>query len=249
MGIYVVVLALLLLCLAATPLLIQKEIFITKRFIIEEDSLESLLIMILMVTSIYMIKGFKNILKAYRHMASRADLDKSRLSSRLLEAFSYIGRVNVEIKEIHSILNSVQHYPRTKKEFKELMKNMTAKLMAFTGAPWMIIRLIDRHCGRTITEHTEIGSTDNLPSPIIGNRAILENRLIDGMRTIHSSQHDLALQTVCILPSITLSEESIMLTTAIVNQIELFFMLVSSYTTGDKNIIDQDTVETCHFTE
>lgn len=247
--IYVVVLAALLVCLAATPLLIQKGIFITQRIIIEEDSLESLLIMILMVTSFFMIKGFKNVLKAYRHMANQAGIETSRLECRLSEAFSYIGTVNVEMKEIHSILNSVEHYPKTRKEFKLLMKELTAKLMAFTGAPWMVIRLIDRRCGRTITEHAEISLKDNLPSPIISNRAILENRLVDGMRTIHSSQHDLALQTVCILPAISLSEESIMLTTAIVNQIELFFMLVTSNVDGENDVIDQDTDKTCHFTE
>jgi len=239
--IYVVVLAALLVCLAATPLLIQKGIFITQRFLIGEDSLESLLIMILMVTSFFMIKGFKNVLKAYRHMANQAGIEKSRLEGRLSEAFSYIGTVNVEMKEIHSILNSVEHYPKTKKEFKLLMKELTVKLMAFTGAPWMVIRLIDRGCGRTITEHAEIGLQDNLPFPIIGNRAILENRLVDGMRTIHSSQHDLALQTVCILPAMPLSEESVMLTTAILNQIEMFFLLVSLYAADDMYLKDHHT--------
>lgn len=244
--IFFAVLVAIVSCLAATPYLIHKGISITRQFIIEEEAVESLLIIILLVISSLIFKGYTKVLKAHRHMANQAGIEKSNLTSRLSEAFSYIGTVNVEIKEIHSILNSVEHYPRNKKEFKLLMKNLAAKIMGVTGSPWIVIRLIDRPSGRTITEHTETGLKGDLPTSVIGNRPILEGRHVDGIRLVQSCQQNLTLKTVCILPAIPMSEEAVMLATAVTNQIEMFFLLVSLDGGGQNYLTNQPTGQVSH---
>jgi len=64
-----------------------------------------------------------------------------------------------------------------------------------------------------------------LPSATMGNREILEDRHVEGLGKINSSQKNLDFLTVCILPKIQLSEEENILITAIINLIEMFFIL------------------------
>ena len=124
---YFSILAILLLCLLATPLLIQRGLTINSRFLIEEDVLESILIFFLICVSFVIFRRFTGLLNVYQRMADQSGAEKSMMVSRLSEAFSYIGTVNVEIREIHNILNSIEKYPRTKKEFKALLKRMSVK--------------------------------------------------------------------------------------------------------------------------
>lgn len=222
---YVGVLLFLLLTVTAIPLLVRHGFSVTRNFIVEEDVFESLLIVILFAISYLIWRGFKRTLTTYRHVAAREGQDKSRLLSRLGEAFSYIGTVNVEMKEIQSILRGVECYPQTKREFKELLEHLTGKVMTVAGTPWVVIRMISRCSLRTVKEYAREGRKGVLPSATLGNRDILEGRQAEGMRTISLNRTNFDLLTVCILPHTSLSEEDIILITAIVNQIEMLFML------------------------
>jgi hypothetical protein len=222
---YLSVLFFLLLSVIAMPLVIRHGLSLTHTFVIEEQSLEAVLIVILFGVSFFILKGFKRTLGAYERAAKRAGLDKSRLMSRLTEAFSYIGAVNVEIKEIQSIICGVEHYPQTKKEFKQLLDQLGGKVMAVAGAPWVAIRMISRCNGRTVKEHFVEARKGALPSATIGNREILEGRPVNKLRAIGARQQNLDLLTVCILPATPLSEEDIVLITAITNQIEMMFLI------------------------
>jgi hypothetical protein len=224
-GMYVTFLVFLLLSVMAMPLLVQHGFAITRRFVIAEETLESILIVILFGASFLILKAFKHTLKSYQRAVLQAGREKSRLVSRLAEAFSYIGEVNVEIKEIQDILCGPGHYPQTKNEFKELFHWLAAKAMAVTGAPWIVVRMINRCSGRTIKEYTSEQHKGVLPSATIGNRVILEGRLVEGLKTIVTRQKNLDIVTVCILPSIPLTEEEIVLLTAIASRIEMLFLL------------------------
>jgi hypothetical protein len=227
-GVYLVVLVFLLLAVVAMPLIIQHRFHLTSDVFIEEESLESTLIVLLFAASFFILRAFQRTLKSYRRAAHREGKDKSRLLLRLAEAFSYIGTVNVEFKEIQSILCGVEQYPRTKKEFKQLLENYAVKVMTVIGTPWIVFRMISRCSGRTVKEYTAEHRKGTLPSATMGNRAILEGRLVEGLRFIGSRQKNLDLMTVCIMPTVTLSEEQNILVAAIANQIEMIFMLFRS---------------------
>ena len=222
---YLFVLILLLLSVIAMPMVIHHGLSITRRFVIEEQSLETVLIVLLFGVSFFILKGFKCTLGAYAQAVKRTGVEKSRLMSRLGDAFSYIGTVNVEIKEIESIICGAEHYPQTKKEFKQLLDQMGGKVMAVAGAPWLVVRMINRCSGRTVKEHFVEAHKGALPPATIGNREILEGRRVDGFRAIGPRQQNLDLLTVCILPATPLSEEDIVLITAIANQIEMMFLI------------------------
>ncbi len=222
---YLVVLFVLLLCVSATPLVIRHGVAVRSDFIIDEEVLETILIIALFGLFFLLLMAFRRALKAYERAVSRVDRDKSRLMSRLSEAFRYIGTVNVEIKEIESVLCGPGYYPQTKKEFKQLMDRLASKIMAVAAVPWIAIRMISRGCGRTVMEHAVESRTGLLPPATMGNREILEGRHVKGLRTIGAHRRNVDLLTVCILPTVPLAEENIVLITAIINQIEMLFLI------------------------
>ena len=224
-GFYLGALVLLLLSVITIPMVIQQGISVTREFIIEEEIFETALIAILFVISYLILRGFKHTLKTHKHAVNRAGEENSRLVSRLTEAFNYIGTINVELQEIQPVLCGVERYPQTRREFKRFIEHLAAKAMTVAGTPWIVIRMISRCNGRTVKEYAIVRRKGVLPSATMGNRAILEDRNVEGLRTIASRQKNLDLLTVCILPTIQLSDEENILITAIINQIEMLFVL------------------------
>jgi hypothetical protein len=245
---YLGALVFLLLSVIAMPLVIHHGLSVPREFIIEEEILETSLIAILFGISYFILKGFKHTLKAYERAVNRDGETKSRLMSRLAEAFSYIGTVNVELQEIRSILCGVECYPQTKREFKLFIDHLAAKAMTIAGTPWVVIRMISRCNGQTVKEYASVRPEGALPSATIGNREILEGRHVEGLTKVNSCQKNLDLLTVCILPKTQLSEEENILITAIINQIEMFFMLYRAGFLHQQAFNDHTQKKICHDT-
>jgi len=224
-GLYFSILLILLLCVSSTPLLIRNGISISDHFIIEEDMLETALILFLFGISFMVFMRFTNRLKAYQQKTKQAVQDKSKLVSRLTAAFRYIGRLNVEIQEIESALCGVAFYPQNKKEFRRLVDGLASRAMTIAAVPWLVVRMIERHSGHTISEHAVRRPQSILPSITMGNRALIDGRRVEGLQTIGPRQHNLDLLTVFILPASAISKEETVLLTAILNQIEMLFLL------------------------
>ncbi len=66
-------------------------------------------------------------------------------------------------------------------------------------------------------------------------------------RSAHAKKN-LDLLTVCILPSKQLSKKEIILITAIINQIEMLFMLYHSGFLQQQSFNDHNEKKTCHDT-
>lgn len=227
-AVYLITSGLLILSVISMPLMIKHDFTLSRDIIIREEIVETALIVILLAISYLTFKAFKHALKAYEQLIDRATENSTRLVSRLSEAFSYIGTVNVEIKEINAIVCGVDTYPRTKREFRKLVNQLAAKAMAIANTPWAVLRIIEPGTARTLKECAVEGRKGALPSNTTGNRAIVEGRLGEGLRAIGKPKKDPAIMTVCILPSVSLSEEAKIMITAILNQVEMLFMLHSS---------------------
>jgi hypothetical protein len=227
-GVYVSILMLLLLSVITTPLFVRTGIPLSPNFILGEEVVETGLIAILCCISFFIGQRFLRTLKRYRMMIDQAGEEKSRLVSRLAEAFSYIGTINVEIQEIDAVLGGVACYPETRKAYRQLVRGMAAKAMAVAATPWLVVRMVDRQSGQTIDEHTVHRPQTGIPTAPLGNRAILEGRTAPGVRVITSRQQNLDLKTVFILPAGDDAEDQIILLSAILNQIEMLFLLFRS---------------------
>jgi hypothetical protein len=218
----------LLLLVVTIPLAIQHGVALTRTLIIEEDILEAALIVILFGVSLFILRTFKHTLYAHERAVNRAGEEKSKLISQIKEAFNYIGVVNVELHEIELIFCELKHYPQTKIELKLFIENLASKAMTVARVPWIAFRIISRCDGQTLKEYTIARSKNAMPLITMGNKAILENRHLPGLMKISSCQQNLDLVTVAILPTFHISEEENILITAIINQIEVHFMLYHS---------------------
>jgi hypothetical protein len=224
-GFYFSILLILLLCVSTMPLLIRHGIALSDRFIIEEEIVETAMILAIFGMSFLILIRLMNRLKTYREAADRAVHEKTRLVARLTDAFRYIGKVNVEIQEIESALCGIAFYPKSKKEFRLLVDRLASRALTVTAAPWLVVRMIDRHNGHTVNEHAVRHPGTTLPPTTMGNREILDGVPVDGLQTIGPRQQNLDLLTVMILPAPIISKEKKILLAAILNQIEMLFIL------------------------
>lgn len=114
-----VLMVFLMMVIAATPLLIRQGLAINGHLIIQEEFLETALIMVIIGLSYLILNACQRFLDAYRRAVNRAGEEKSKLVSRLVDAFNYFGSVKVGIKEIQSVVCECDHYPQTRKEFNQ----------------------------------------------------------------------------------------------------------------------------------
>jgi hypothetical protein len=196
---------------------------------IDEEILETAMIIGLFGLSFLILMRIGDRLDAYRQATDRAADEKSKLVSRLADAFRYIGKVNVEIQEIESALCDVAFYPQSKREFREQIDRLASKAMTIAASPWLVVRVIDRDSGQTVNEHAVRHPGATLPPVTLGNRAILNGGRDDRLQTVGPRQRNLDLLTVLIFPAAAVSKEKNILLTAILNQIEMLFVL---YRTG-----------------
>jgi hypothetical protein len=224
-ALYMAVLFFLLLFVLAVPLTIQRNLTITKEIIIREEIIETALLAFLFGVSFFILKRFKYTLNSYEKKFNRIGREKSKLISRLGDAFRYIGTINVEIQEVHSILQSLDNYPGTKKEIKRLVNYLITKTMIIAKSPWVAIRMVDKKSGKTVYEDKVVRSGQEFPAAMIGNRELLENKAVSGMITIINNKKNADLITACILPEVECSDEETILIKLIIDQIEMHFLL------------------------
>ena len=224
-ALYVAVLFVLLLFVLAVPLTIQRNLILIQEIIIREEIIETALLAVLFGGSFFILKRFKYTLNSDEKKFNRIGREKSKLLSRLADAFRYIGTINVEIQEVHSILQSLDNYPTTRKEIKGLVNYLITKTMIIAKSPWVAIRMIDKKSGKTVYEDKVVRSGQAFPAAMIGNRELLENKTVSGMITIINNKKNADLITACILPEVDCSDEETILIKLIIDQIEMHFLL------------------------
>jgi hypothetical protein len=223
-----VTIALLLSAVIFTPIFIRHHFLLFKKYVIQEDAVEALFIIILLLIADLLSNIYKKELKKYQQETGRLAQDKSELSSKLTDAFKYIGGVNVQIKEIRSIFCGLGRYPATENAFKADLALFALKLLGIVNADWVMIRIICRDNLRTLKEHFQFRKKGVFTNKGISNKAIVARRSLAGY-SIVTCQHDNSMIVVaCVFPEKSLAEAEKILIEAIAYQIEmLYFIFVS----------------------
>ena len=154
----------------------------------------------------------------------------------------------MEIQEIQSIICGVNHYPKSRKEFKKISDHLTVKAATIAGTPWSAIRIINKFDGRTITEHANEIQRGKLPSKTVGNRIIIEGQQKEDLSIIRSCHENEDLLTVCIIPTNSLTRENLTLLTVIANQAEMYFMLYRTHFLNNAFLNNHAKVEEFYHT-
>ena len=226
---YMVTIALLLSAVVLTPVFITHHLLWTKKYVIQEDVVEAVLIIILLLIAHLLSRVYKKEMRKYRQAARRLSRDNCDLSSKLIDAFKYIGGVNVQIEEIQAIFCGLERYPETEKELRKDLALFARKMLGIVNADWVLIRLIRQSNLRTIKEHLEARKNSIFFIKGISNKAIVASQEIDGYSIVASRRDNSMLTVACVFPKKCLDQEEKILVEAVNYQIEMLYLIFISH--------------------
>ncbi len=221
--IYFGLLVVLYLLIIFTPLFIKSGIsFIREEFI--EASIISLLIIISYYVLILYRKEVAKNLKKLKELEHK----KENLEERLTEAFKYIGAINVQINEIRSAFAALSKYPESKKDYKYIMQFFGQKILGMVNADWVLLKIVDVSDYKTLREHVEVRGGAALLKYSFTNKDLVDGEVPDCYSIVRSSQENFTIKTICLLPIKRIDKEPKVMIQAIVNQLEMLFLIFAS---------------------
>jgi hypothetical protein len=227
-AVYGAVMTLLVSVVILTPLLITGGIALKRDVFMEEELLEVLLIAFLLVTGVAISSLYRNSLRNYQRKLDKISFLRDNAEERLMEAFQYIGAVNVQLGEIRSLLSSFNRYPEDRREFRNSLMFLAKKALSVASVEWVVFRIIETESLRTVREFGDTRGDAAFLKSAVSNRSIVETGAGDGWIAIGSNQDNLTIRVFCVIPSKELTPVEKELLETIVNTIEMLFVIFTS---------------------
>ncbi len=225
---FIVFISLLFILIIITPHLIQKSFLVSKNFVIDEEYIESFIIIILLIISCAIFIFYKKELIRRTKKVKKLIQDKNSLETQLNDAFKYIGSVNVQIDEIRKIFSSINKYPENKKDFKTILKFLAERTLGIVNSDWVILRVVDLMDQKTLSECIQSRGESVLLKHEISNKALIDNEKINNYSIVNSDQKNLNIRIFCILPIKKITPEQKNLIKVVVNQVDMLFIIFTS---------------------
>ena len=241
-SLYFIIYLLLSSVIIVTPILITGSVYITEKFIIDEEIAEVILLGILFSLSIFIFTLYKREASKQEELIRKMKNDKKTAEERLYDSLSYIGKVNVQIEEIKTIFNTTNTYPETRNDFKKTFRFLSERVLGIVNTNWALFRIIDSNTQRTISECFETRHGFSCHYPHISNKMIVEKQLISPYTTIISNSKNLNILVCCTMPIDKINSDQRVFIQAIINEIiMLFIILNSSYYKNGNNVLEENT--------
>ena len=226
--VYLASLTLLFCLIVSTPYLIKGNILLRERIVVGEEIVEGALIaMLLIIGYVFSVMYKKELNKCIREI-DELTTGKSNLEAKLTEAFGYIGEVNVQVQEIKTLFSTLRKYPESKNDFKNILSFFGERVLGIVNVDWVMFRIIDPDNFRTLREHWEARGSAIALNHSVSNKAIVNNTAIDGCSVVGSRYENLSIKVFCILPIKKLATNQRILVEAIVNDLEMLFVIFTS---------------------
>jgi len=165
-----------------------------------------------------------------RDELDRLKHDKGALERRLNEAFHYIGTVNIQIEEIRSVFSDIRKFPENKRDFRYILQFLAEKALCMVNAAWVLFRIVDTQNLDTLSEYSESRGNAFLLNHKISNRNLVSKEKFEGLAVVQSGQGNFQIKTFCIIPKEKLSMDQEVFIKALVNELEMLFIIfVSTY--------------------
>lgn len=227
-AVYLASLIVLFCLIVSTPYLIKGNLLLRERIVVEEEIVESALIAVLLIIGYVVSIMYKKELNKCIREIDELTTGKSNLEEKLNEAFGYIGEVNVQVQEIRAVFSALKKYPENKNDFKNILAFFGQKVLGIVKVDWVMFRIIDPDNFRTLREHWEARGRAVALNHGISNKAIVNNGAINGGSVVGSRYENLSIKVFCILPIEQLTTNQRILVEAIVNDLEMLFVIFTS---------------------
>jgi len=225
---YLIIILILFSFIIYTPTFISGPVRITEKLILEEHTIEGILLGILFVVSALILGLYKQEVNNHKELIYKINEDKKKVEERLHISDQYIGKVNVQIQEIKSIYNSIDNYPKSKAELKKTLTYFGQRILGIVSSDWVLIRIINCTTQRTISEHFEARMHLVPDYPHISNKKIIENRQLDSHTTVIYSPDNLDILVFCVLPADKISKDERIFIEAIIDELTKLFVIINS---------------------
>ena len=200
------------------------------------------------VESFFLALGLFAIIYIFRHydyFIQKKEEETMRLSSKLktrekelLDAFQYLGKVNVQISMIKELLEKTE-VPQSRNRLKEIYNELLQLVCGLTGRRKAFLRLINLETGRTISEqYISLDREDAADFNMKAGNVDLANKFkekekieISGYSVFYSPAENFFIKAFVFVPDGELkkdytNEENFL--EAVANQCEILFLLFSS---------------------
>jgi hypothetical protein len=234
---YLITFFILFLFIVYTPTLIKGPVNLTSKLILEEETIEGVLLCILFITSILILNLYKNEARKQKQVIELVGNEKKIVEARLYDSEQYIGILNVQIQEIKSIFNSIDKYPETKEDLKRAFSFFGDRIIGIVNSDWVLFRIIDTTSQKTISEHFSTRKGYSNGYPHVSNKMVIDKQPISQFEYVISNPKNLNVLVFCIIPVERINNDQRVFIQAIINEVtKLFVILNSVYYKKDKKI-------------
>lgn len=220
---YFVILVIIFLLIVFTPYIIRSGFTLFDEEIAEVAAIALFFVIGYGILLLYRKEVAKN-----RHELDRLKQDKGTLERRLTEAFHYIGTVNIQIEEIRSVFSHIGKFPENKKDFRSILQFLAEKALCMVNTEWVLFRIIDTQNLDTLREYSESRGNAVLLNHKISNKHLVSKEKFKGFTVLGSEQENFHITTFCIIPKERLSRDQKVFIKAVVNQLEMLFIIFTS---------------------
>jgi hypothetical protein len=220
---YFAILVTIFLLIIFTPYIIRSGFTLVDEEIAEVAAIALFFTIGYVVLLLYRKEAARN-----RNELDRLKQDKVTLERRLTEAFHYIGTVNIQIGQIRSVFSEIRKFPENKKDFCSILQFLAQRVLCMVNTEWVLFRIIDTQNRNTLREHSESRGNAVLLNHKISNTYLALHEKFEGLTVMESGQENFHIKTFCIIPRQKLSRDQEVFIRAVVNQLEMLFLIFTS---------------------
>ena len=96
------------------------------------------------------------------------------------------------------------------------------------SAGWVLFRIVDTKSLDSLGEYSKTRGNSVLPRHKISNRALVSNEKVTGLTVVGSGHENFYIKTFCIIPKAKLPGDHEVFIKAVVNQLEMLFLIFTS---------------------
>jgi hypothetical protein len=211
-----------------TPIIITGSVHITKKFIIDEDVTEVILLSILFALSLLIFNLYRKEASKQAELIDNIKTDKKKADEKLFDSMDYIGKVNVQIEEIKSIFETTNAYPETMNEFKRTVRFLGDRVLGIVNTNWVLFRIVNSDTHRTVYECFETRQGFVCRYPHVSNKMMVEKRSISPFTAVVSNPHNFNFLVFCAMPIDSINNDQQVFIQAIMNKITMLFIILNS---------------------
>jgi len=162
---------LLVISIIFTPLLVKAGFSL-----FPEEVLESILLFIQVSVAWKIFQLYEQTVSFREKETRKLEREYQKREKELLEAFAYLGKMNVQVSLIKSFLQKLKA-PSNRKEAESYIREILKIVLSLSRKKWVTLRIIDKNTHKTLNEYWAYSSNSNPAAEVsgikIGNKDII----------------------------------------------------------------------------